>query len=218
MSEAPKDNAIFITGTDTAVGKTFVTTELIKALKNLGYKAGGFKAIECGGREDSEAILAAIDDPDLTIDEVNPLTFDAEVAPIASPEGEKIDFEMLTEAFENLRRKFDVVLVEGIGGWLAPLDPKRTMADFAKKLQLPVVLVAGNRLGVLNHSMLTLESMKSCDLECRHVIFNAVPGGYTEDVSKQTNRESLGRIYPELGIGTTFQGKWEELAREIFKL
>ncbi len=210
--------AIFVTGTDTGVGKTFVTTELIKALKESGLSAGGFKAIECGGREDSEAILAAIDDPELTLDEVNPLSFDVEAAPIANPEGEAIDFEELRAAFEKLQAKYDVVLVEGIGGWLAPLDANRTMADFAKMLGLPVMLVAGNRLGVLNHSLLTLAAIKSAGLECRHTIFNAVPGGYSEDVSKQTNRLSLEKVCPDLSIGSTFETDWAALARELFNL
>ena len=194
--------AIFITGTDTDVGKTYVAIKLIHALKKSGKTVVGFKPIECGGREDSKALLAASSDPTLLLDAVNPVWSAEALAPAACSSLEKpISFEPILEAFEKLQSIHDFVVVEGAGGWLTPLDEKRTMADLAIALDLPVLIVSADRLGVLNHSLLTVAAVKSVGLRCSHLVLNQIPE--LTDQSSETNREMLRMLLPEIEILST---------------
>lgn len=157
----------FVAGTDTGVGKTYVARRLLEALKTTGRRAAGYKPVCCGPRDDAIALLNASGDP-LDLDEVNPCWFSTEAAPWlgAELEGRPADMTALHRGFQRLKERFPTLIVEGAGGWLVPIDARTTMEDLAVEWRLPVLLVAPNRLGVLNHTALTVHRIRGLDLEC----------------------------------------------------
>lgn len=162
----------FITGTDTNVGKTYVTKLIIESLRAEGKYAVGFKPISCGDREDATLLAAA--SGNLPLDEVNPLHFPSPVAPhvAALLENKTIDPREVIASYETIAGKYDPILVEGAGGWEVPITRDYFISDLAKDLNLPVILVAANRLGALNHILLTLSAIKAKGLTCAGIILN----------------------------------------------
>ena len=168
--------SVFITGTDTNVGKTYVTARLLRALRARGVDAVGFKPLCCGSRDDAEALRAASGDA-LSLNETNPVWLRAPAAPYAAAliESRSIDLDLIRETFLNLRARHGTVLVEGVGGWLVPILRDYTVADLAAEWRLPVVIVVGNRLGALNHAALTVQATRTAGLACAGLILNDVP-------------------------------------------
>ena len=162
----------FITGTDTGVGKTYVTKLLVESLRAEGKYAVGFKPISCGDREDA-AILAAASG-NLPLDEVNPLHFSSGVAPhvAALLENKTIHPAEIIASYKTISEKYDPVIVEGAGGWEVPITENYFVSDLAKDLNLPVILVAANRLGAINHILLTLAAIEAKGLKCAGIILN----------------------------------------------
>lgn len=198
---------LFITGTDTDVGKTWVTVRLIEALRERGVDAVGMKPIESGGTKDSEALLAASSREDLALRDVNPVNLSEPVAPAASTDRVTIDFDQLCEAYEDLVGRSELVFIEGAGGWVVPVDETRTMVDLAVQLGQPVLIVAANRLGVMNHTLLTLTAVRAAGLECMGVLLNTF-GESGEDVSREMNAEVLRQ---HLGEVPLFEGLEEAI-------
>lgn len=165
--------ACFITGTDTGVGKTHVTVLCLRVLRAAGRRVAAFKPIACGDRADAAALQEA-SSPGLSLDEVNPLCFDLPVAPLVAARAENrlIDWPLLRESFERLTARHEQVLVEGVGGLLAPISLGQTLADLAVELAWPTVVVVPNRLGCLNHAILTVEAIRSRGLTCLGLILN----------------------------------------------
>jgi len=162
----------FITGTDTGVGKTYVTRLIIESLRAEGKYAVGFKPVSCGDRED--ATLLAEASGGLPVDEINPLHFNAGLAPhvAALLENKTIAPADLIASYRAFAEKYDPVLVEGAGGWEVPITETYFISDLAKDLALPVILVAANKLGALNHILLTLSAIKAKGLTCAGIILN----------------------------------------------
>lgn len=183
------NRAIFITGTDTDIGKTHVTVELIKALRQAGHDAIGMKPIECGGDDDSTALHAANQRSDVSLREVNPVSFPHPLAPAAMEANEPISFSKLKSAADALCHRSDLLAVEGAGGWLVPIDGDRSMEDLAIALSFPVVVVSANKLGVLNHTLLTVRAIQTAGLTCAGVYLNTIPD--QNDLSSETNAEVL---------------------------
>lgn len=165
----------FITGTDTDAGKTYVTCLLLEALKREGKRAVGFKPFCCGDRMDAEHLLQA-SAGGVSVDEVNPLWLKVPAAPYAAAlmENRVIDFGSIRAAYDHLDGQFETVLVEGAGGWEVPLAPEMTVADYAQNLGLPVIVVVNNKLGALNHALLTVKNIQARGLECAGIILNYV--------------------------------------------
>ncbi len=162
----------FITGTDTGVGKTYITKLLVESLRAEGKYAVGFKPISCGDRDDA-AILAAVSG-NLPLDEVNPLHFSSGVAPhvAALLENKTIHPAEIIASYQTISEKYDPVIVEGAGGWEVPITENYFVSDLAKDLNLPVILVAANRLGAINHILLTLAAIEAKGLKCAGIILN----------------------------------------------
>ncbi len=173
----------FVTGTDTGVGKTRMAAALCHKFVIDGRRVAAMKPVASGclqtpeglRSEDALALQAAMN-VRAAYAEVNPYAFEPAIAPhIAAMEaGCVIDFDVLDRSFERLALQSDVTIVEGAGGWLAPLDAQRSFADLAVRWQLDVILVVGLRLGCLNHALLTAESIQRRGLRLRGWIGNSV--------------------------------------------
>ena len=196
---------LFLTGTDTGVGKTFVTALLTRALRQAGLGTIALKPLCSGERSDVE-ILRAASDNTLTLDETNPIWLQAPAAPLVAArlENRTLSLDPLVEWFHKLSSKHTSLLVEGAGGWLVPVTNTENLADFAVRLGLPVIPVVANKLGCINHALLTIESIRARGLECPGVILNS--STEPDDVAKQTNREVLSQftnVLVEIGCGQT---------------
>lgn len=169
-------SAFFITGTDTGVGKTFFTAWLIRAWRAGGWNAVGLKPVSTGDRNDALLLREASGEA-LSLDETNPLHLSEPAAPLlaARLEDRSLDFPAVNRAIAAHGAHFSPCAVEGVGGWRTPLAPGYDVRDWASDLALPVVVVALNRLGVLNHTLLTVESIRSSGLECAGVVLNEGP-------------------------------------------
>jgi dethiobiotin synthetase len=174
---------LFVTGTDTHVGKTRVATALCHAYAGRGLRVSAMKPISTGctltpaGLRCNDALaLRGATNVQAAYADVNPYSFEPAIAPhIAAAEGGgAIDFEVLDVAFDRQRGLGDVIVVEGLGGWLVPLDAHRTLADLVVHWKLEVILVVGLRLGCLNHALLTTESILRRDLTLRGWIANSI--------------------------------------------
>lgn len=162
----------FIAGTDTNVGKTYITSLLLRSFRENGIKTFGYKPICCGDRRDAEILQA--DSGDATIDEVNPLWLKTAAAPwvAAQLENRTISPAPLIDGWKQACRKYPSVLVEGCGGWEVPITETYSMADLARDIGLPVILVVANRLGAINHSVLTANAIRASGLELTGIILN----------------------------------------------
>ncbi|MBU3666101.1 MAG: dethiobiotin synthase [Chthoniobacterales bacterium] len=193
----------FITGTDTDCGKTFVTALLVRAAREAGIDAVGAKPFCCGPRDDAE-ILAAASGNTEPLDALNPVWFQTPAAPMACELlGEKpSDYGSVVPAMRELAARHGQIFCEGAGGWLVPLRKGFTMADFAVELGWPVIVVVRNKLGALNHALLTVENVRSKGLPLAGFILNNADG--LSDAAARTNRiileECVGRpLLAEVG-------------------
>ncbi|HEY6483851.1 MAG TPA: dethiobiotin synthase [Steroidobacteraceae bacterium] len=168
MNAAPR--GVFITGTDTGVGKTRIAVGLIRALVQQGMQVVGMKPIASGsdltadGLRNADALaLCAAANVKRPYASVNPYCFAPAISPhIAAQEaGVEVDCGLLRAEFQALARTAEFVVVEGAGGWHAPINATQTMADLALGLQIPLLLVVGLRLGCLNHAQLTREALQA---------------------------------------------------------
>jgi dethiobiotin synthetase len=164
--------SFFITGTDTGVGKTYVTRLIIASLRAEGRDAVGYKPIACGDRQDA-VILAAVSGG-LDLNEINPVHLNTAVAPYVAGllENRMVVVAELLAGFHHLAARHEQVIVEGAGGWEVPLAPNYRVSDLAVDLKLPVVVVAGNKLGALNHLILTVNAIRAKGLICAGIVLN----------------------------------------------
>ncbi len=173
----------FITGTDTDVGKTWISLGIVEALKQQGKKVGVMKPISAGcektanGLHNEDAILLQKhSNIEQDYDQINPYAFEPAIAPhiAAADAGVRIDIETLHQQLHTIKQHSDSVVVEGAGGWLVPLNDFQTMADMAKRFELPVILVVGMRLGCLSHALLSVEAIRASGLPLVGWIANQV--------------------------------------------
>ncbi len=184
-------NDFFITGTDTDCGKTYVTCALLRDLRRRGYEAAGLKPVACGDRADPRAMREAMGNPALDLNIINPVYLRAATAPFiaAQLEGKELSAAGLAQTYKEMRGQYAPILVEGAGGWEAPVAPGETMADLAVALGLPVILVVGNKLGAVNHALLTLQGIRARGLECRAIVLNHSMEEW--DAASVTNRQLI---------------------------
>jgi len=189
-------SALFITGTDTGVGKTFVGCALAHALRARGRRVAVMKPVETGVGEvpeDAVHLRAAADDA-TPLDAICPLRFRAPLAPAVAArlEGRTIDVAELVAAIARRAHDADVLLVEGAGGLLVPVEGRTTWADVAARAGLPLLIVAANRLGTVNHCALTARVAAAAGLAVRGFVLSQ-PAAETE-VSAATNAETIAGL------------------------
>ena len=191
-------SGIFITGTDTGVGKTLIACGLAALLKKYGYRVGVMKPAETGCEERDGQLfpqdayyLKEASGCEVPLEKICPYRLGASLAPSVAAEmaGVKIDIDRLTKLYAEISSAHDVTLVEGAGGLLVPLLPHYTYANLAKLLKLPLVVVAANRLGAINHLLLTLEHASCRGLPVLGYILNHLEG--QPSLAAETNREAL---------------------------
>lgn len=183
MKAAP----VFVTGTDTGVGKTFVGAGLLAAARARGLKVAGYKPVASGCEPDADGALRNEDALALAsaagggfdYASINPYAFAPPLAPhiAARRVGAVIETAGLDRAFDQLAAQHDWVLVEGAGGWQVPLNDQQTWADWVQARGWPVLLVVGLRLGCLNHALLTAESVQRRGLRLVGWVANELPPG-----------------------------------------
>jgi dethiobiotin synthetase len=197
--------AYFLTGTDTEIGKTFITCALLHRAGQAGLKVVGLKPVAAGTdaaglNDDVEAIRAA-SNLELPRQIINPYCFAPAIAPhIAAAEaGVSIEFGTIRASCDEAHRQADLVIVEGVGGFCVPLGNERNTADLAVELALPVILVVGMRLGCINHALLTAEAIASRGLMLAGWVANRIdPAMSRFDENLETLQESLSA--PLLGV------------------
>lgn len=193
---------LFITATDTGVGKTYFAALLCEHLRSLGVRVGAYKPVASGCQiaptgevvsEDGQLLWSAAGKP-LAPADVCPQRFVAPLAPhlAAAAEGRRVDPALLRRGVERWRGVCDLLVVEGAGGLLSPLSETDSNADLARDLGLPLVVVAPNRLGVLNATLLTLLAAETLGLSVAGVVLN--DGDWPPDASAASNPSELERL------------------------
>jgi dethiobiotin synthetase len=187
---------LFLTGTDTGVGKTYVASLLVRALRKAGLDCVGFKPICCGDRDDA-ALLHAASDGVVDLNDVNPVWLRPPAAPYTAAmiENRTVDLALIRETFARLRAAHESIIVEGVGGWLVPIARDYSVRELAADFGLPVAVVFANRLGAINHTLLTVESIRAAGLTCAGLIQNQVAAGREEEtIATTTNRAVLEEL------------------------
>ena len=187
---------LFLTGTDTDVGKTYVAELLVKALRQAGLDTAPMKPFCCGDRDDALALFAACEGA-VPLDVINPIWYETPASPYAAAkvENRPVDLTPVRQAFQQLRARHRSLVVEGVGGWMAPIAKDYYVADLAAEFGLPVAVVVRNRLGALNHALLTVRDIQRRGLPFAGIIFNRAEA--ENDIAAATNRELLEELVGE---------------------
>ncbi len=202
---------IFITGTDTGVGKTVVTGLLLWHLRQAGCNALAMKPFCSGSRADAR-LLRSLQKNLLTLEEINPFFFRKPVAPAAAGgRGKIIRLDTVLRKIGAVGRRCDVLLVEGIGGLMVPLGRNLTVADLISRLQCPTLVVARNRLGAINHTLLTIGALQGVGIKRLGII---MVEDKKADISAVSNPEIIQKmagnapvfLIPDLGLGASAAG------------
>ena len=217
------NNGIFITGTDTGVGKTIVAAVLARVLRLRGVNVGVMKPVTSGCTlrdgelvsEDAE-LLAWAAGVDCDYD-VAPYRLVEPIVPVeaAQIDGIKIDFGKIAESFNRLANRYEFIIVEGAGGLMVPLNGGLLIADLVKKLELPLLVVARPDLGTINHSVLTCFAAGQMDISVRGLVFNRYPvePGLAERVAPHQTGSLSGA--PILGIWNDIKGSQEYIVESL---
>ena len=194
---------VFITGTDTEVGKTVVATGLVRGLVAKGLRVAVMKPVASGAQQTSEglrnedalALLAASNVP-LSYEQVNPFCFEPAVSPhiAADDAGIRVDLAQIRRHFEALATDADWIVAEGAGGWLAPIGAATSVRDLALTLHLPVLMVVGLRLGCINHALLTKLAIEAHGAQFAGWIANTIDPAM---MRRAENLETLIRLIGE---------------------
>jgi len=197
---------IFVTGTDTGVGKTILTGLLVHHLQAAGVNALAMKPFCSGGRADVR-LLRAMQNGALTEDEINPFYFPEPVAPLISARRRKrlISLGEVLARIKGIAARCECLLVEGSGGLLVPLGEKFLVSDVIQRLNCEVIVVSRNQLGTINHTLLTLAALK--DLGAKKITVALMETG-KKDASVKTNGKVLGELLGPIPVrAVSFLGK-----------
>lgn len=189
---------IFVTGTDTGVGKTLLTALLVHDLRQRGIDALGMKPFCSGSREDVKTIQS-VQNGRVADEEINPFYFPEPVAPLvgARKRGRRISLRQVTERIYRLSHKCERLIVEGSGGLLVPLGAGYTVADLIGSLRCEVLVVGRDKLGTINHTLLTVKELQSRAVHSLRVILMK---GQNRDASMTTNWKILRELLTPLPV------------------
>ena len=201
---------IFVTGTDTNVGKTYVSCLIIRRLREAGFTVGAYKPVCSGAELDAEGhpfwsdveSLRSAAGQQLPLDLICPQRFLAAIAPNAAAEleGSVVCNDLLLTGISAWATRADALIVEGAGGIFCPLSNEFTVLDLASQIQAPVIVVAANRLGVISHTRLTVECLRHNGLDVAAVVLNEVQAPDVADLSHTKNAEQLSHWIPDVAL------------------
>jgi len=212
---------IFVTGTDTDVGKTVIVACLEASLKKAGKKVAVYKPIQCG-----DLLKGNIKSPDLALvkeltnisdqDLMNDFSFQLAASPHLAAEQEKaiVDVQTIKDHTQSLQNSYDVVIIEGAGGLIVPLTRSYTILDLIKDLSVPVLIISRAGLGTINHTSLTVKALKSHNIPIIGIILNYFKGGIIEEDNKKII-STLNNI-PILGI-VPFSNNIKDIVKDFEK-
>lgn len=214
--------SFFITGTDTGVGKTIIAGALAAAFREKGVDVGVMKPVASGGWDDARFLIksAGVED---NIFLVNPYCLATPVAPAVAAEIEKlkIDIGRIKAAYDELSRRHEMLIVEGVGGLLVPIYKKYLVTDLIKDLDLPIIIVAKPGLGTINHTLLTISQARRSRIKVLGVIINNYDEA-TAGIAEKTAPEVIEKIgnVPILGIvrhidGADTEEGFHSLVKEV---
>jgi dethiobiotin synthetase len=198
----------FITGTDTGVGKTYVAQALVAAFAQQGVRVAGMKPVATGCtatpeglRNDDALALQRVSNVRMPYELCNPYAYEPPIAPhIAAQRARRpIDLTRIAQCYSEIAARSDVVVVEGIGGWWVPLNGQATVADLARSLHLPVILVVGLRLGCLNHAALTSKAIVDSEVPFAGWIANHLSKDFD---AAEENLATLRELIPAPRLGS----------------
>jgi len=199
---------LFITGTDTGIGKTHVACAIVTALNLRGLRTTVMKPVVSGCQpteqglqnEDALALMSAASIHQ-SYDDVNPYAFEPAIAPhiAAQMAGVRVELDEIKRHYRNNLLHSDVCIVEAVGGWMVPLNEEETVADLAAELQIPIVVVVGIRLGCINHALLTIEQIEREDLPILGWVANSMD---PDMLMQKENIEALQQRIPYPLMGT----------------
>lgn len=199
--DLPKKKGLFITATDTGVGKTMIAGGIARLLTDEGLQVGVFKPIASGCNRgpyglvsaDAEFLATCIDNAD-PVTTINPVTFETPAAPIVCQvrEDRVVDFEAIASIYKSLWQRKDLVIVEGIGGVRVPISNGVDVLNLMREFALPVVVVARPDLGTINHTLLTVDAIRAAGLYIAGIVINGFNTA-TAGVAEETVAEVLAK-------------------------
>lgn len=186
-----QSNGYFISGTDTGVGKTVVTACMLALYRKHGVDTGIMKPIETGvdpecsseANSDAKFLLEVSGNQDL-LEEVCPIRLKPAASPLqaARKSNQLLNIDSIIENYQNLQKKHDLMLVEGIGGLMVPIKPNYLVSDLIKELKLPLIIVCRATLGTINHTLLTLKAARENDIKVAGIILNHLKSGPLNEI------------------------------------
>jgi len=208
-------NIIFVTGTDTGVGKTLLTALLLFHLRQKGIHALAVKPFCSGGRADIRR-LQALQPGELSDEQMNPFYYEQPLAPyVAAKKGQQIRLRDAVERIKEVAKKCEQLVVEGSGGLLVPLGADFTVADLIAALDCRVIITARNRLGTINHTLLTVNALRSVGI-AQNAVALVLMGQRKPDLSAQNNPKVLAKLLDPVKVQTLpFLGPNPHLAKNI---
>ena len=204
----------FVTATDTGIGKTFITAGLGRIAQAKGLRIGIGKPISCGGIDDAVYYKNKLKLKD-SIDSINPVQFKQPLSPYAAMKTgkKKIDIARIKRSINNLRKDRDIVLVEGLGGAMAPIKRNYYVADMTKALQIPCIVIARAGLGTINHTLMTIDELKKRKIRIAGIIMNRFDG---REISQRSNAQMIEELSGIKVIGKIkAKSSFEALVRQI---
>lgn len=218
-----KLKGLFITGTDTGIGKTLTSAGLARLLLNRGVSVGVFKPVASGRTvsEDGKLLQKAARLPNSAYRGIVPVHFKQPLAPwVAAWKEGKVDLVKVEKAYQKAKNSCDFLIVEGVGGIRVPIAQNFFVTDWMVKWELPVLVVARAGLGTINHTLLTVEALQKRKIKVLGVLVN----GYTgNDVAEQTNVKALKKllkvsVYGPLKLNSRYRKDLDLLAKDMAKL
>jgi dethiobiotin synthetase len=226
----PKKAGLFVTGTNTGVGKTLIAGAIAKILTDKGLNVGVFKPIATGCKHSWDGLvssdtefLAWCANSNLPLSTITPIGCRTPAAPIVSAahNDTAIDFDKIAAAYKEVCKNSDIVIVEGIGGVRVPLTEQFDLLDLAVEFALPVVIVARPNLGTINHTLMTLDCIRAAELKIAGVVIN----GYNPEVIAKCSGVDILAVVPfdetvniekpnlgELIVDSLMDCDWEKIA------
>ncbi|MDR1434037.1 dethiobiotin synthase [Candidatus Endomicrobiellum devescovinae] len=193
---------IFVTATDTEVGKTYVSCRILESLKSLGVKCGCFKPVSTGDRNDAKALIKSSGIEE-SAEVVTPEFFKNPMSPYGASllENKKFNLKKIEKTFDYFLNKYNFTVVEGVGGIMVPLKKKFFVSDLIKIFNLPIIVVARHNLGTINHTLLTIEKLKSTNQKVLGIILNGNKN--KNDISVKSNAKLIKQLtkLPVLELG-----------------